>query len=124
MVNLLATYWYIILYLYLNRKFKSKKALLLFMKIVSVTHKGQVKIPEEVRKALNIKKGTKLLVDNLGKEYVLMKKVEMIKSMKELQKIGQRIAKEQRLTPKGIQKEIEKIRAEIWNEKYAKRYGR
>ena len=89
----------------------------------SVTRKGQVTIPEEVRRKVGIRLGTKLLVDSIGKEYVLMKKVEMARSMDELQRIGRKLAKQQGLTPGEIRKEIEKIRAEIWKKKYARRYG-
>ncbi len=93
------------------------------MQLVSVTRKGQVTIPEEVRRKVGIRLGTKLLVDSIGKEYVLMKKVEMARSMDELQRIGRKLAKQQGLTPGEIRKEIEKIRAEIWKKKYARRYG-
>jgi len=91
--------------------------------LFSVTRKGQVTIPEEVRRKVGIRLGTKLLVDSIGKEYVLMKKVEMARSMDELQRIGRKLAKQQGLTPGEIRKEIEKIRAEIWKKKYARRYG-
>ncbi|MEM3659478.1 MAG: AbrB/MazE/SpoVT family DNA-binding domain-containing protein [Thermoproteota archaeon] len=93
------------------------------MQLVSVTRKGQVTIPEEVRRKVGIRLGTKLLVASIGKEYVLMKKVEMARSIDELQRIGRRLAKQQGLTPGEIRKEIEKIRAEIWKKKYARRYG-
>lgn len=93
------------------------------MRLVSVTRKGQVTIPDDVRRELGIKLGTKLLVDKVGKEYVLMKKVEMAGSIDELQRIGQEIAKKRGLTPGEVQKEIEKIRAEIWKERYAKRHA-
>lgn len=93
------------------------------MQLVSVTRKGQVTIPEEVRRKVGIRLGTKLLVDSIGKEYVLMKKVEMARSIDELQRIGRRLAKQQGLTPGEIRKEVEKIRAEIWKKKYARRYG-
>jgi len=82
-----------------------------------------VTIPEGVRRKVGIRLGTKLLVDSIGKEYVLMKKVEMARSMDELQRIGRKLAKQQGLTPGEIRKEIEKIRAEIWKKKYARRYG-
>jgi AbrB family looped-hinge helix DNA binding protein len=93
------------------------------MQLVSVTRKGQVTIPEEVRRKVGIRLGTKLLVESIGKEYVLMKKVEMARSIDELQRIGRRLAKQQGLTPSEIRREIEKIRAEIWKKKYARRYG-
>ena len=52
-----------------------------------------------------------------------MKKVEMARSIDELQRIGRRIARQRGLTPEEVRREIEKIRAEIWKEKYARRYG-
>jgi len=93
------------------------------MRLVSVTRKGQVTIPDDVRRELGIKLGTKLLVDKVGKEYVLMKKIEMTGSMDELQRIGQKIAKNRGLTPGEVQKKIEKIRAELWKERYAKHHA-
>jgi len=93
------------------------------MRLVSVTRKGQVTIPDDVRRELGIKLGTKLLVDKVGKEYVLMKKIEMTGSMDELQRIGQKIAKKRGLTPEEVQKKIEKIRAELWKERYAKHHA-
>lgn len=93
------------------------------MQLISVTRKGQVTIPEEVRRKIGIRLGTKLLVDSVGKEYVLMKKVEMARSIDELQRIGRKLAKQRGLTPGEIRKEIEKTRAEIWKKRYARRYG-
>jgi AbrB family looped-hinge helix DNA binding protein len=93
------------------------------MKVVSVTRKGQVTIPEEVREKLGITEGTKLLVESIDKDLALIKKVELMDSVEELQKYGRRLAKERGLTLKEIEKEIEKVRLEIWKEKYEKRYG-
>jgi AbrB family looped-hinge helix DNA binding protein len=36
------------------------------MQLVSVTRKGQVTIPEEVRRKVGIRLGTKLLVESIG----------------------------------------------------------
>lgn len=93
------------------------------MKLVSVTRKGQVTIPEDVRKRLEIKEGSKLLVESVGKELVVMKRVEMMKSLDELQSYCQRLAKEKMLTPAKINRAIEEVREKIWNEKYEKHYG-
>jgi len=93
------------------------------LKLVSVTRKGQVTIPEDVRKRLEIKEGSKLLVESVGKELVVMKRVEMMKSLDELQSYCQRLAKEKMLTPAKINRAIEEVREKIWNEKYEKHYG-
>lgn len=93
------------------------------MKIVSVTRKGQVTIPEEVRKRLGIKEGTKLLVESINRELALIKKVELIDSLEELQRYCRRLAKQKALTMKDIENEIQKARREIWKERYEKSYG-
>ena len=90
------------------------------MKLVSVTKKGQVTIPEEVRKKLSIKTGTKLMVESVGKELALLKKVEIVDSMKELQRYCRQLARKNGLTMKNIEEEIETVRAEIWKERYEK----
>jgi AbrB family looped-hinge helix DNA binding protein len=94
------------------------------MRLVSVTRKGQVTIPEEVRKKLGIKEGSKLLVESVNKELVVMKKVDMVESLEELQRYCQRLAKEKSLTPEKINRAIEEAREKIWKEKYEKHYGR
>ena len=94
------------------------------MKIVSVTRKGQVTIPGEVRKKLGIREGTKVIVEGVGSELALIKKVEIMDSLEELQRYCRRLAKERGLTLKEIEEEIGRVRAEIWKEKYEKGYGR
>ncbi|MCP8313201.1 MAG: AbrB/MazE/SpoVT family DNA-binding domain-containing protein [archaeon] len=93
------------------------------MKLVSVTRKGQVTIPEDVRKKLGIKEGSKLLVESVDKELVVMKKVEIVESLEELQRYCQRLAKEKGLTPEKINRAIEEVREKIWKEKYEKHHG-
>jgi len=93
------------------------------MKLVSVTKKGQVTIPEEVRKKLGIEAGTKLMVESVGEELALLKKVEIADSLEELQRYCRRLASGKGLTMKDIEEEIEAVRAEIWKEKYEKRHG-
>ncbi|MEA1904623.1 MAG: AbrB/MazE/SpoVT family DNA-binding domain-containing protein [Candidatus Hadarchaeota archaeon] len=94
------------------------------MKLVSVTKKGQVTIPQEVRKKLSIKEGTKVIVESVGSELALIKKVEVMDSLEELQRYCRKLAKERGLTMKEIEDEIERARAEIWKEKYEKSYAR
>lgn len=93
------------------------------MKLVSVTKKGQVTIPEEVRKKLGIEAGAKLMVESVGSELALLKKVEITDSLEELQRYCRKLVKGKGLTLKDIEEEIEAVRAEIWKERYEKRYG-
>jgi len=93
------------------------------MKLVSVTRKGQVTIPEEVRKKLGIETGTKLMVESVGRELALLKKVEIADSLKELREYCRRLARQRGLTMKNIEDEIETVRAEIWKERYEKSHG-
>jgi len=93
------------------------------MKLVSVTKKGQVTIPEEVRKKLGIEAGTKLMVESVGEELALLKKVEIVDSLEELQRYCRQLASGKGLTMKDIEEEIEAVRVEIWKEKYEKRHG-
>lgn len=93
------------------------------VKLVSVTKKGQVTIPEEVRRKLGIEPGAKLIVESVGSELALLKKVEIMDSLEELQRYCRKLAKRKGLTLKDIEEEIEAARAEIWKEKYEKRLG-
>jgi len=93
------------------------------MKLVSVTKKGQVTIPEEVRKKLGIEAGAKLLIESVGGELALLKKVEIADSLEELQRYCRQLAKKKGLNMKEIEEEIEKVRADIWKERYEKGHG-
>ena len=94
------------------------------MKLVSVTKKGQVTIPEEVRRKLGIKAGAKLMVESVGSELALLKKVEVMDSLEELRRYCRRLARGKGLTMKDIEEEIETVRAEIWKQRYEKHRGR
>ena len=94
------------------------------MKLVSVTKKGQVTIPEEVRKKLGIEAGAKLMIESVGRELALLKKVEITDSLEELQRCCRELARRGGLTMKDIEEEIETVRAEIWKGRYEKRHGR
>lgn len=93
------------------------------MKLVTVTRKGQVTIPEEVRKKLGIRIGSKLLVESVDKDVVLMKKIEIAKSLEDLQKYCRKLAREIKYTPEKLWKDIERIRKQRWKERYAKDYA-
>lgn len=67
------------------------------MKLVTVTRKGQVTIPEKVRKKMGIKVGSKLMIESVNKEIAIMKKVEMVEPLEELQRYCKKLAKEKGL---------------------------
>ncbi len=70
--------------------------------VTKVTSKGQVVIPQEIRKDLGIEKGSQLVVSRLG-DIVLMKKIAVPdpkKEFRKLTKFGTKFAKQ-----KGIRSE-------------------
>ncbi|TFG12929.1 MAG: AbrB/MazE/SpoVT family DNA-binding domain-containing protein [Promethearchaeota archaeon] len=66
------------------------------VRISKITKKGQITIPNEIRKRLNIKHEDYLAI-TLEKDYILIKKVEL-PSWKSLFKEGERISKEKNIT--------------------------
>lgn len=83
--------------------------------VTVVTTKGQVVIPQAIRRELGIKPKTKLLVYGY-KDAVIMKKLEIPDVEKELREIyrevDKRIEKFGELTEEEIQEEIEECRRE------------
>lgn len=70
--------------------------------VTKVTSKGQVVIPQEIRKDLGIEEGSQMVVSRLG-ELVLMKKIAVPdpkKEFKDLTRLGARFARK-----KGIRSE-------------------
>ena len=70
--------------------------------VTKVTSKGQVVIPQEIRKDLGLDEGSQLVVSKLG-EFVLMKKISVPdpkKEFEELTKFGTKFANQ-----KGIKSE-------------------
>lgn len=83
------------------------------LELTKVTSKGQVVIPSEIRKELDLKEGVRLVVSVAG-DIVLMKKVEIAdpkEEFKELTKLGKELAKKE-----GIKSE-EDVVARILNER-------
>ena len=69
------------------------------MEITKVSTKGQIVIPQEIRKELGIESGTSMLVTKM-KDYVLLKKVkipDLKKEFEELTKLGEAWAKKNNL---------------------------
>ncbi len=79
--------------------------------VIKVTSKGQVTLPKEIRKKLQINRDTYIAVDIIG-DYIIMKKVGL--KLKELSELVQKNASEKGITRKEIQKAIQESRKEVW----------
>ncbi|MEJ5327928.1 MAG: AbrB/MazE/SpoVT family DNA-binding domain-containing protein [Candidatus Bathyarchaeia archaeon] len=78
--------------------------------VTTVSEKGQVVIPQSIRKELGIKPKTKFLVYGRG-DTVIMKKLELPDLKKEWDDIFKQMdKKELKLSDKEIQREIEETR--------------
>jgi AbrB family looped-hinge helix DNA binding protein len=81
--------------------------------VTVVSSKGQVVIPQEIRRRLGITAKTKLLVYGY-RDAVIMKKIEVPDVEKKLRemyrRIGKRIAKYGELTQEEIEEEIQRYR--------------
>jgi AbrB family looped-hinge helix DNA binding protein len=80
------------------------------LEVTTMSEKGQVVIPQSIRKELGIKPKTKFLVYGRG-DTVIMKKLELPDLKKEWEDIFKLMdKKELKLSDKEIQKEIEEAR--------------
>ena len=70
------------------------------VKMVKITKKGQVIIPPEIRKKLQIKQNDVLAV-SAEEDCILIRKVE-VPEWKEMFSKGETIAKEKKITPEDI----------------------
>ncbi|MEM4733558.1 MAG: AbrB/MazE/SpoVT family DNA-binding domain-containing protein [Candidatus Bathyarchaeia archaeon] len=78
--------------------------------VTTVSEKGQVVIPQSIRKELGIKPKTKFLVYGRG-DMVIMKKLELPDLKKEWEEIFKQMdKKELKLSDVEVQKEIEEAR--------------
>lgn len=81
--------------------------------ITTISEKGQVVIPQSIRKELGIKPKTKFLVYGRG-DTVIMKKLELPDLRKEWDEVFKQMdKKELKLSDKEIQKEIEETRKTV-----------
>jgi AbrB family looped-hinge helix DNA binding protein len=79
--------------------------------VIKVTSKGQITIPIEIRKKLQIKKESYIVVDMIG-DYIIMKKVGL--RLKEISEIISKSAKDKRITKKDIEKAILESKKKVW----------
>ena len=87
------------------------------MELARISSKGQITIPKEVRKKLNLKEGDKVLfVEEDGK--VVIANASYI-AFKEIQQAMQGEAERQGLTSEeDVNKLIKEVRKEMWEEKH------
>ncbi|WP_455393253.1 AbrB/MazE/SpoVT family DNA-binding domain-containing protein [[Eubacterium] cellulosolvens] len=79
--------------------------------VIKVTSKGQITIPIEIRKKLQIEKESYIVVDMIG-DYIIMKKVGL--KLKEISEIVSKSAKDKGITRKDIEKAILETEEEVW----------
>jgi len=79
--------------------------------VVKVTSKGQITLPIDMRRSLDIEKDGYLVVDTVG-DYIIMKKAEI--RLKDINKLFSDTAKRKKVTRKDIEKAILKARKETW----------
>jgi len=78
------------------------------VRILKITSKGQITIPIEIRKSLQIKKND-LLAITAEDEYIFIKKVD-VPDWDAIFKKGELITKEKHLTPKEILEACAEVR--------------
>lgn len=79
--------------------------------VIKVTSKGQVTLPKEIRRKLQISKDSYIAVDIIG-DYIIMKKVGL--KLKELSELVQKNATKKNITKKEINDAILQSRNEVW----------
>ena len=83
------------------------------MELARVSSKGQITIPIEIRKKLNLKEGDKVLfVEKGGNVFILNASVIALKEMQDNMK--DESVKKGLSSEKEVNEYIEKIREEIW----------
>jgi AbrB family looped-hinge helix DNA binding protein len=81
--------------------------------VIKATSKGQITLPNKIRKRLGINRDTYMAVDVIG-DYVLMKKVDV--KLKELSGIIQEEVKKKKISKKDIEDAILESREEVWSD--------
>ena len=81
--------------------------------VIKATSKGQITLPNKIRKRLGINRDTYMAVDVIG-DYVLMKKVDV--KLKEISSMIQEEAKRKKISKKDIEDAILESREEVWSD--------
>lgn len=89
-----------------NYKSKNRLTILTMINTLKVSSKGQIVIPEEVRKKLQVETGSTLIARLQGKRIVLEKETDFLSRMEKLEELQEE---------KGWQKLAEKGFAELWD---------
>ena len=86
--------------------------------VVKITSKGQMTLPVEIRKKLDLKKNDYVYVAGIGGIVVLKKVAEL--SLEDISKILQSLAKENSVTKGMLRRDIEKARDDLMRRGYVK----
>ncbi len=86
--------------------------------IVKITSKGQLTVPASIRKEVGLKRGSYIYMKPLGK-LVVMRRVDNL-SLNEISSILQEVARERGVTKALLAKDVERVRTELWKERYGK----
>jgi len=83
--------------------------------VATVTSKGQVTLPASVRKRLGIRRGSRIVFLESGREIRLLREEEL----EERFSVFDRKRKEARLTPKRLETLVEEAKRRVWKKHHA-----
>lgn len=87
------------------------------MELAKITSKGQITIPVQIRKKLNLKEGDKVAFITEGNKIVLENSTKL--AIKEAQRTFEGLAEELGLeTEEDVVNLVKEVRKEIWEKKY------
>ena len=81
--------------------------------VIKVTSKGQITLPVDIRRSLDIQKNGFLLVETIG-DLIIMKKAEV--RIDEINDLMSKAAKNRKISRKDLKEAILKARKETWVE--------
>ncbi len=88
------------------------------VEVATVSSKGQVTLPASIRKKLGLRKGSKVIFLEAGKEVRLLTGQDLEKRFA----IFERRAKELNLTPERLSALVKEAKERLWKEHYAGRH--
>ena len=101
----------------LRKENKNNKEGVLNMELAKITSKGQITIPIQVRKKLNLKEGDKVAFITEGNRIILENSTKL--AIKEAQGAFEGLAEELGLkTAEDVVDLVKEVRKEIWEKKY------